>query len=162
MLKTLLHILSFCLIGCYFSGSKNDAKIRISSSLISPNDIPVHISVGAMLYLINKDQGTQRAVKLDGSQITFEIDNGNWDFAVLAWDGATPISGTLNCAKGSLNISNLNSEIHLTLSAILVMMIFFSPSNLLSISETNTLRIISCQDVSTASVGSNCDGTNDR
>ena len=109
-----------------------------------------------MLYILNKDLNTQLSIPASNDQVTVELANGNWDFVVLAWDGSTPMAGNLKCAQESATLTDFDTEINLTLSTTACDSDYFSPSAFRTGGQTKSLRLVNCQDTSTATSGSNC------
>ena len=156
-MKKNLFLLPLLLLlqSCFFGGSKTNATLKISSSFIFSGQ-----TGGVVLYLINKDTNTQRAISLINNQIVLELDNGNWDFAALGWDGSSPLTGSLSCAKKSVVLGDSDANISLSLNASTCDDNFFSPPAYRVNNLTNTLRLINCSVIQGATSGSNCDNSN--
>jgi parallel beta-helix repeat protein len=151
----LIFSLIFALLGCT-GGPKNQAKLEVSAAFLNAN-----LNAGLMLYIINKDKNTQRSIKLTGNTITVQLEDGNWDFAVLAWSGSSPMSGNLQCAKASRTFKNSNEEIRLTLGVSDCDSDFFAPAVYRSLNDTTTpikkLDLVNCTSTSSiTSAGSPC------
>jgi hypothetical protein len=137
----LIFSLIFALLGCT-GGPKNQAKLEVSAAFLNAN-----LNAGLMLYIINKDKNTQRSIKLTGNTITVQLEDGNWDFAVLAWSGSSPMSGNLECAKASRSFKNSNEEIRLTLGVSDCDSDFFAPAVYRS-STIKKLDLVNCTSIS--------------
>ncbi len=110
-----------------------------------------------MVYLINKDLNTQRAIHTKSQQVTVELENGNWEFSVVVWNGAQPLSGTIQCGQTSKVLTGADTEIHLPLSTSNCDNDYFSPTSFRSGGQTNPLRLLNCQEVSNPLANTNCD-----
>ena len=149
----LLPLLLF-LQSCFFGESKNSATLKISSSFIFAGQ-----TGGAIIYIVNKDLKTQRAITTYSEKVTIDLQNGNWEFSVISWNGAQPLDGTLHCGQTTKILTDSDVDINITISPANCDSDYFSPSSFRTGGQTKPLRLINCQDVSTATSNSNCDNT---
>ncbi len=68
-----------------------------------------------MIYGSNRSTGSSFAIPHVGvGESDFEIENGQWVFSVIAWDGPAPLEGNLSCA--SVGRELLGGEVIITLT----------------------------------------------
>ena len=152
MNKSLLVFSLLLLFGCDFGGGKkNNTKLHITSSFAVTGE-----AGGTILYILNKDLNTQRSIIVDSDQVVVQLANGNWDFALLSWDGSTPMGGNLKCAQKTAKLEDVDTDLTLSLTAAACDNDYFSPTGNRSASLIKELRLINCQDSSTATANSNC------
>jgi hypothetical protein len=97
----MLLVLSIIVGGCGKSGGKSTVSFNalemISSSLTTTN-----YPGGLMIFGYNIDDRNKNfSLRVTTASVEHEIDNGRWDFMVLAWMDSTPFSGNMKC--GSAN-----------------------------------------------------------
>lgn len=126
------------------------AKIEIARSQLSlgVNDV-------AILYIINKDNKEQTAVILDESSYSAQLNFGNWEFAVILWEGTGRINNDLRCGRASKKFSSEFESISIQVTQENCDDSFFSPSSYRSNGETKTLSILECDDL----LGTTCTPT---
>jgi hypothetical protein len=134
------------LFSCNGSGpSQSKAKIEISRSQLS-----VGVNDVAILYLIDKDRNEQTAVILDESNYSAELNFGNWEFAVILWEGSEKINSELKCGRVSKKFSTESDSISIKVSRENCDDSFFSPSSFRYNGEPKTLELGECGDLSTS------------
>ena len=71
-----------------------------------------------MIYGANSSTGSSFAIPhLGTGESDFEIENGQWSFVVIAWDGPRTLEGNLSCASVSRELLGGEVIITLTLTA---------------------------------------------
>lgn len=137
----LFSILLFVLFisGCSGPAGKSTAKLEITSSFLFAGQ-----PGGVILYTIDKTRGLQQAFIMDSNQITLNLEDGSWDFAVVAWSGASTMSGTMTCALSSLNLKSSDSTIPLTLSQAACNQDFFAQANFRANGVIKGLEFVNC------------------
>lgn len=133
-------------------GPNTRAKLKVTSSFAVTG-----FSGGVMLYVINPDLKTQRAINMTEDSVTLSLPNGKWDFAIIGWNGAESLSGTAECAYVNSNLTSTDTEINLEMTPANCNNDFFSPSAYRAAGELNSLRMLNCKSIAAAASGVSCD-----
>lgn len=114
---------------CSKNPNKTDAKIKISLGALL--DVNQYAQSGAMLWGRN-DKGAMFGEVLDGNDLSLELDNGQWTFWAIAWDGPTPgeaFTGTSRCAKTTSQLTGGDVQLSINLTNSTCNSADFSPAN---------------------------------
>lgn len=145
--KLILFFLLLALISaCSKNPNKTDAKIKISLGALL--DVNQYAQSGAMLWGKN-DKGDMFGEVLDGSDLSLELNNGQWTFWAIAWDGSTPgeaFTGTSRCAKTTSQLTGGDVQLNINLYNSTCNSADFSPANSISDSGKNVFPNISFYD----------------
>lgn len=91
----LIFIISSLLFATSCSNKKmTSTKIKIFASNLSTAN-----PGGIMLYGENSADGLKFAQPISDLSTEKQLSNGNWSFYAMMWSGATPLAGTIKCAK---------------------------------------------------------------
>jgi len=156
-MKSLLFTLSLLIFfsACNQQPKKVNAKLQISAAHLIAGQ-----SGGVMLYVTNKALNAQRTIQLQNNEITLELDDGLWDFAVLAWAGGNgPLSGNLSCAKSSVELKSSDRVINLSLNPANCNDNYFAPAAYRAATGSqaiNNVNLIDCQNISGLAAVSDC------
>jgi hypothetical protein len=153
MARILLVIILALISACSKQGGQTNTKLEITSSFLLSGQLG-----GTMLYLINKDAETQKAIGIGSNQTQVTLTNGNWDFVVLSWSGENTLEGTLRCAKTSANLVGGEANVSLSLSTAACDDDFLSHKDFRYTKSTNALQLHSCRSIATATANGTCDG----
>lgn len=155
MIKFVLLLLCFLLVSCSKNGPTSNAKLEITNAFVFSGQ-----AGGVMLYIVNKDQNLQRSIALESNKVVIPLINGNWEFTVLAWDGANPLTGNLKCAQESVLLNDDTVEVNLSLTAQACDQDFISPATFRAGGTIKPLRLVNCLDTIGLAAGSSCDSGN--
>ena len=120
---------------------------------------------GLILYAINKDLNTQRAIILENNVINLQLEKGNWEFVTIGWGGAGNISaltGELKCGRISKKLEKSDESLSFTFSSNNCNDNFFSPSLFRTAGTpqlTKPIRLINCSSIVNPVAGNNCDSS---
>lgn len=142
-MRSLLFILMLAFFSAC-SGNKANVKLKVSQSFALSA-----FSGGAALLMKNVTAKTSKTILLSESEIKVNLVNGDWEFALVSWDGSTPLSGTLTCAIEKATLSGEPVEIDLIHSSQKCSDPYFT---------STPISLVSCTSVSGLAVGDNCDG----
>lgn len=138
-----VFVLLALISACSKNPNKTDAKIKISLGALL--DINQYAQSGAMLWGRN-DKGDMFGEVLDGNDLSLELNNGQWTFWAVAWDGATPgeaFRGNTRCAKTTSQLSGGDVQLSINLTNSTCNNADFSPATTLSTGGQNEFPNIS-------------------
>jgi hypothetical protein len=139
------------LIGC---SKSSQTKLEVSASFLMSGS-----SGGAALYLTNIDKKVSRTIILASHKVSLTLENGNWEFATVLWDGDAPLAGTLKCDRKVASLTGTATRVELAPSAANCNDDYYSPPTFRSAGLTRALRIVNCLTVAGAAAGGHCDGS---
>ncbi len=121
---------------------------------------------GLILYAINKDLNTQRAIILENNVINLKLQKGNWEFITIGWGGtagaSTALTGELKCGRISKQLKESDESLSFTFSSNNCNDNFFSPSLFRTAGTpqlTKPIRLINCSSIVNPVAGNNCDSS---
>lgn len=164
MMRLFLLIYLFVLNGCFLdqgSSTHSNVKFQMVSNLGGNG-----AAGGLILYAINKDVNTQRAIILDSNVINLQLEKGNWEFVTIGWGGAggapTALTGELKCGRVSKRLEKSEESLSFTFSSSNCNDNFFSPSLFRTPGNpqlTKPIRLINCSSIVNSVAGGDCDSS---
>lgn len=154
----LLLLLLLALGSCSKKPGPTNAKLVVGRSLALSAG-----SGGVMIYMRAHNTNRLSAIHLLSNEITIPLENGNYDFRAISWDGDAPFEGNLLCGSTSTGLAGESALVEIVINQSNCKSEFFASSEFrhASPSALLPLRLISCLnlgDVITA--GDLCDNSN--
>lgn len=108
-----LVVLASLLISCSAKQGATNAEIQLFSGNLALGSA----SGGAMIWGSTQDGKDAFSRVLSGGNFEIELNNGTWNFGVIAWDGASTFEGTPKCAlKTGISLNGEEVQVSLSLS----------------------------------------------
>lgn len=124
-----LLFLAVMFTGCSKAPGKTDTKFRMGIAALV--DITNVGAGGAMLWGRSDSGEMFGSVITPSSPLELTLNNGNWTFWAVAWQGnGTPkkLVGTVRCAKNSVSLNGTDAQINLSLNNSTCALGDFSPT----------------------------------
>ncbi len=149
IVKTIYLLILISLLAC---SKSPETKLEVSTSYLMAGT-----SGGAALYLTNLDRKFTRTIILENNETTLAVENGNWEFVSILWDGNEPLTGDLKCDRKTASLTGTATRIELTPSQVNCDDDFYSPPEFRKDGDTRSIRLVNCASTTSISAGVNCD-----
>ncbi|MBI2522451.1 MAG: hypothetical protein HYV97_18670 [Bdellovibrio sp.] len=101
---------------CGGGGGSSDVALSFRLGAVVSSEA---VSGGGMVYGQNTTNGDRWAQVIAAGTTNFsrEMNNGTWNFQMIAWDGAVPLTGTVRCASVSgVSLTGEQKDVSLSLA----------------------------------------------
>ncbi len=156
-MRFILLLLILALLASCSQGSKTQAKFALTLGAVAGS---IAQPGGLMIYGHDKLKAKVFGQALTSSSQSMQLDNGEWTFYAIGWQGPQQMAGQVRCAQASANLTGEDVTVNLTLTTAKCNTLPFTASGYFaSTGQVQNLSFVTCSDLVGVTAGGDCTST---